>query len=369
MTTIKTRPLTRQQIGDFIKSDRGVRAFEAVQDDIGSQNEAISTASFLVVGSEPALGSERVLALSPGELTGADGGANANFTLGLADTAVSPGVYEALGASFTFDGKGRLIGAVTTPYTSDAVPEGASNLYFTQIRARSSLSGGSGISYNSVTGQIAVSSKLAAYDGGDTPSAFTLSIVDSANAAAWRAAIGAGTSTVTPSALTKTDDTNVTLTLGGSPATALLANTSLTLGWTGTLSVARGGTGVTTSTGSGDNVLSVNPAIASPAISGNPSLTGAAGSYTDVTASSISLAASATVDFANFSGSILVNDYGSGGVGFFMVGGGAVAVLTASAGIGGAVTYIPGINGYRFTNTSGGTRTFAFAAIRMRPSA
>lgn len=44
------------------------------------------------------------------------------------------------------------------------------------------------------------------------------------------------------SALTKTDDTNVTLTLGGSPATALLNAASLTLGWTGQLSIARGGT-------------------------------------------------------------------------------------------------------------------------------
>lgn len=48
----------------------------------------------------------------------------------------------------------------------------------------------------------------------------------------------------TPSALTKTDDTNVTLTLGGSPTTALLHATSLTLGWTGVLSGTRGGTGV-----------------------------------------------------------------------------------------------------------------------------
>ena len=48
----------------------------------------------------------------------------------------------------------------------------------------------------------------------------------------------------TPAALTKTDDTNVTLTLGGTPATALLQATSLTLGWTGTLSGTRGGTGV-----------------------------------------------------------------------------------------------------------------------------
>jgi hypothetical protein len=48
----------------------------------------------------------------------------------------------------------------------------------------------------------------------------------------------------TPAALTKADDTNVTLTLGGTPATALLQATSITAGWTGTLSGTRGGTGV-----------------------------------------------------------------------------------------------------------------------------
>ena len=44
---------------------------------------------------------------------------------------------------------------------------------------------------------------------------------------------------ITPAALTKTDDTNVTLTLGGTPTTALLQSTSLTLGWTGTLADSR----------------------------------------------------------------------------------------------------------------------------------
>lgn len=48
------------------------------------------------------------------------------------------------------------------------------------------------------------------------------------------------------SALTKTDDTNVTLTLGGSPSTALLNAASLTLGWTGQLAISRGGTGQST---------------------------------------------------------------------------------------------------------------------------
>lgn len=40
-------------------------------------------------------------------------------------------------------------------------------------------------------------------------------------------------------ALTKVDDTNVTLTLGGSPAVALLAATSITVGWSGTLAAGR----------------------------------------------------------------------------------------------------------------------------------
>lgn len=56
----------------------------------------------------------------------------------------------------------------------------------------------------------------------------------------------------TPSALTKVDDTNVTVTLGGTPATALLQATSLTMGWTGTLSVNRGGLGFGTTPNDGE---------------------------------------------------------------------------------------------------------------------
>ena len=44
---------------------------------------------------------------------------------------------------------------------------------------------------------------------------------------------------ITPAALTKVDDTNVTLTLGGSPTTALLQAASITAGWSGTLADAR----------------------------------------------------------------------------------------------------------------------------------
>ena len=51
---------------------------------------------------------------------------------------------------------------------------------------------------------------------------------------------------ITGAALTSTNDTNVTITLGGTPATALLHAASITMGWTGQLAVARGGTGVAT---------------------------------------------------------------------------------------------------------------------------
>lgn len=70
-----------------------------------------------------------------------------------------------------------------------------------------------------------------------------------------KATVGAGTAIpstvasipgadITGAALTRVSDTNVTLTLGGTPATALLKAVSVTAGWAGTLATARGGTSV-----------------------------------------------------------------------------------------------------------------------------
>lgn len=69
---------------------------------------------------------------------------------------------------------------------------------------------------------------------------------------------------ITGAALSKADDTNVTLTLGGTPATALLRATSITAGWTGTLSPARGGTGVANT---GTATITANVTINSGGIS------------------------------------------------------------------------------------------------------
>jgi hypothetical protein len=65
-----------------------------------------------------------------------------------------------------------------------------------------------------------------------------------------------------PAALTKGDDTNVTLTLGGSASTALINAASITAGWTGTLSLARGGTAANITPVLGGVVYSTAAALA-----------------------------------------------------------------------------------------------------------
>jgi hypothetical protein len=71
-----------------------------------------------------------------------------------------------------------------------------------------------------------------------------------------------GALSVTSAALTKSDDTNVTLTLGGSPSTALLAATSLGLSWNGQLSLTRGGTNANLTASNGGIVYSDASAMA-----------------------------------------------------------------------------------------------------------
>ncbi len=86
-----------------------------------------------------------------------------------------------------------------------------------------------------------------------TPGAGTISI----------AAVGAG---VVPAALSKADDTNVTLTLTGTPATALLQAVTITAGWAGQLSLSRGGTEANLTAAAGGVVYSGASALAISAV-------------------------------------------------------------------------------------------------------
>jgi hypothetical protein len=95
---------------------------------------------------------------------------------------------------------------------------------------------------------------LTSYTAGDLlyyASGTTLSKLAIGSSGQWLGSSGTAPQWNAPAALTKTDDTNVTLTLGGSASTALLNAASLTLGWTGTLATTRGGTGLSSFTSGG----------------------------------------------------------------------------------------------------------------------
>jgi Chaperone of endosialidase len=100
-----------------------------------------------------------------------------------------------------------------------------------------------------VTPTTAGGTGLTSYTAGDTlyyASGTTLSKLAIGSSGYYMSSSGTAPQWSAPAALTKTDDTNVTLTLGGSSSTALLNAASLTLGWTGQLAASRGGTGVGT---------------------------------------------------------------------------------------------------------------------------
>jgi hypothetical protein len=107
---------------------------------------------------------------------------------------------------------------------------------------------------------------------------------------------------VTGSALSKVDDTNVTLSLGGSASTSLLRAASITAGWTGQLGLSRGGTNANLTAVNGGVVYSGSTGlgITAAGTSGQILQSTGAGAPTWTTASSLSpLQANASVHLFN----------------------------------------------------------------------
>jgi hypothetical protein len=166
-----------------------------------------------------------------------DGSANVSAALTLATVNANTGTFGGAKTSVqvSLDGKGRVTSASAVTITPDYSSIGI----VPTSRFLGRVTAGTG-SAEALTGTQATTlldtftsalKGLVPASGGGTANFLRAD-------GTWAAA----GSTVTPAALTKTDDTNVTLTLGGTPATALLQATSITVNWTGILAASRGGT-------------------------------------------------------------------------------------------------------------------------------
>jgi hypothetical protein len=199
---------------------------------------------------------------------------------------------------------------------------------------------------------------LAAANGGTGQSSYTAgdTLFASGTTALSKLAIGAsgrylsssGTAPQwsAPAALTKTDDTNVTLTLGGSPTTALLNAASITAGWTGQLSIARGGTNGTATPTAGTIAYGTGTAYAfnTAGTSGQPLLSGGSGAPTfgtlGVAAGGTGLTstpANGALDIGNGTGFTRATLTAGSGV---SISNGAGSITISATGSGGTVTSV-----------------------------
>lgn len=115
--------------------------------------DGVTASAVVTFGDERAIyPNSKQLTVAAGQLTETDNGAT--LELGLANTAVIPTVYGAADrlVVLSIDQKGRITGAAEIVLNSDNVHEGTTNLFFTQTRARASVSGSAGINYTVGTG-------------------------------------------------------------------------------------------------------------------------------------------------------------------------------------------------------------------------
>lgn len=275
----------------------------------------------------------------------------------------------------------RATGAVTL---SSALPIASGGTgATTAAAARTALGAGTG--NGTVTSVAALTLGTAGTDvsssvaNGSTTPVITLNI-PTASAANRGALSSADWSTFNGKQAALVSGTNIK-TVGGA--------TLLGSGDVGTIGIGFGGTGSTTANGAlinlgattvGYNFLTLpNPsAVTFPRIDASNTVTPRTAAQmvsdigavpTDASGNTQSVANSGTVDFSNFSGKIIINDHTSGSIGEYLVGQGTVLPVGVIGTMSGTLAYVSGINGYRFTNTSGTTHTYVFVSIRTRPAA
>jgi hypothetical protein len=137
----------------------------------------------------------------------------------------------------------------STLYTAGNGLQLTSGTVFSLIAPVTTVNGGTGLTSFTSGGAVYASSTsalttgtLPVTAGGSGATTLTGYLIGNGTSAFTASATIPATAISSGAALTRVDDTNVTLTLGGSPSSALLAATSLTLGWSGQLAISRGGT-------------------------------------------------------------------------------------------------------------------------------